>query len=236
MVRSALRGLPLTARMLGLCLLAAFVVSCGDDNDPRSILDSDCDPDDRFCDPLTQRLELEVAIPQEVPIRLIATDLEGFETGEEINPSLPAVYFGVDVLRQTLEENNIPTGALRSIELIGVTMEVTDNSLAWELADLDIRIGAAPEDIADNIRLAENYGNAQQAAQTQPVPPGTEGTFEATIVEENLESIGEQLASLGFGFGLKPAFRADAGTPPTGETTLAFTLNLRFTFSAASRD
>lgn len=165
------------------------------------------------CDVLQDTIGLNLPafdVPIPVPLPIVypsAEVIEGTPTGVngERTIELPPVYANNIDLSQfapSISGNSV----IDSVEIIGMTLTIEENSLDVPIQPIEIRIGDGNGD----------FDNALRSAITAELAPGFEGEHQATIVPENLGPIGDTLAGLQFGIGMRTSIVIPAGELPAG--------------------
>ncbi len=185
-----MRRLPLM-----VLLLALVLPSCELFGDPSDALILD--------------VPVSVTLPQALPIlypnaRQIA-DLPVGSDGRRVYEVPPAYVSDFDIVALDPEVAQI-ADRIEGIEIAGVDVSISANSLSVPIAPILIGVGAA----------GQPWPSALPAAVTDTLPIGFEGVSQAAIIADNREQVTDELGTLRFGLGVGTYFVIPEGELPSG--------------------
>ena len=178
---------------------------------------------------VTQDLSYE--IPVDFPIAYPgASALEQLQNdGEDRFPI--QFYIPIDLQGQASWLAN--SSVVDEVRIVGVTMQISDNTLSTPIEPVELRIGAATDQRfeAPGTRN-ESFEAALQVATTPVVAlqdPAFTGPVQAEVVAANSSAAGQRIAALDFGVGLGTELVIPEGNlPASGRANARFTLDLEF--------
>ena len=196
-----MRRLPLMVLLLALAL-----PSCELFGDPSEALVLD--------------VPVSVTLPQPLPIlypsaRQIA-DLPVGSDGRRVYEVPPAYISDLDIVALDSEVEQI-ADRIEGIEIAGVDVSISANSLDVPIEPIEIRVGQA----------GQPWSAALPTAVTDTLPIGFEGDTQAALVADNRDMVTEELGTLRFGLGVGTYFVIPEGDLPSGGRANAeFTVRL----------
>ncbi len=176
------------------------------------------------CNELEDAIDLNLPpfdVPIPVPLPVIypsAEELDGIPTGANGDRTieLPPIY-----------ANNIDLSAfapsigggsvIDSVEIVGVTLTIEDNSLDVPIQPIDIRVGEAQA----------TFDTALGVALSDELPPRFAGEHQAPIITTNQAAVGDILAGAAFGVGMRTQLVIPPDLPAGGRATARLKLRMR---------